>query len=734
MFQQCGWSHLVKSFRGPSKIASTVKDLPHPASALLCHLRKTGASARFSTKPWGPERIHQAIQRGCHQSALGHSEFLFNEMADMIEKGQWLVLPAKLATTLPNLRISPIGIVPQHERRPRTIVDYTYSGVNQDTVPLCFPEAMQFGRALDRILRKVAEADPRHGPVHLSKTDITDGFYNVRVNLDDIPTLGVVIPKSPGGDSLIAFPLALPMGWVNSPCIFSGLSETNADLTNMQKYIPSDLHNHNSMEDHAASTDSYERTPPYNAPLYRRSPIRHTDIYVDDFIQLMQGSRQKLRRYRRRLFNIIHKVFAPLTKSEGDPQGDANSQNTANSQNDPISLKKLLKGDAAWSTIKTILGWVLNTVAGTIHLPERRQNRLHEILASISPDQRRISLKKWHKILGELRSMELALPGLRGMFSTMQEAFRHQTAARISLGKPQHDFLEDIRHLAQELKSRPTHVQEVVPSFPSILGASDAAKPGMGGIAFSPEASPIMWRAQFPQDIRDAVVSDDNPRGTITNSDLELAGTIAHHDVIAQHLPVQHRTLGTATDNTPALAWQRKGSATTLGPAAYLLRCQALHQRHYRYQKTLGHIPGTLNKMADDTSRRWDLTDDELTNYFNATYPQTQPWKLLPLRPVMLSALTSSLRKMRPAPASFLPLQCAETKVGPSGQPTVNNSKWIPPYARWPTPSKSSWSTPTGSEQANAAAVASPSKLAQWIPNFAMWARRSPFWGPRTLV
>ena len=63
----------------------------------------------------------------------------------MVEKGQWLVLLYATVQDLPSLRLSPVGIVPQHNRRPRTIVDYSYHGVNAETVPLMAPEAMQFG-------------------------------------------------------------------------------------------------------------------------------------------------------------------------------------------------------------------------------------------------------------------------------------------------------------------------------------------------------------------------------------------------------------------------------------------------------------------------------------------------------------------------------------------------------------------------------------------------------------
>ena len=152
----------------------------------------------------------------------------------MIEKGQWMVLPYKAVRNLPNLRLSPIGVVPQRERRPRTIVDYTFFGVNDETIPLTAPESMQFGKALHRIIQAIVRADPRHGPVHIIKVDVADGFYRIHLAPCDIPTLGVTLPFSHEGEPLIAFPLTLPMGWVNSPPLFCSATETVCDLANQQ--------------------------------------------------------------------------------------------------------------------------------------------------------------------------------------------------------------------------------------------------------------------------------------------------------------------------------------------------------------------------------------------------------------------------------------------------------------------------------------------------------------------
>jgi hypothetical protein len=159
--QHLGWNALVASARGLSDIAAGVDRLRHPAAGVdrlrhpaagyLSYLRVSGAPSKQRTAPWPRSKRDAAMDRGAH--------FLYEEMADMVDKAQWIVLPYSLVERYPDLRISPIGVVPQH-KRPPTIVDYTYSGVNADTAPLCAPEAMQFGRALLRILQRIVHADP----------------------------------------------------------------------------------------------------------------------------------------------------------------------------------------------------------------------------------------------------------------------------------------------------------------------------------------------------------------------------------------------------------------------------------------------------------------------------------------------------------------------------------------------------------------------------------------------
>lgn len=734
LFHQVGFAETVRRLRTPNDFPDTVKYLPHKASRFLDYLRTHGAPAKMKTAPWSRQRCDAAIERGPHQSAIAHSSFLNGEMCDMADKGQWMVLPYDLVRHIPQLRISPLGIVPQAERRPRTIVDLSFFGVNQDTVPLAPSEAMQFGRALQRLLQKLVNSDPRHGPVYLIKVDISDGFYRIHVTPGDVPSLAVSFPPAPDGRKLVAFPMALPMGWVLSPPYFSAVTETGADLAN--QYLASSYqpgpHRLESMADAPDTADPppmppttvavlptpVPLPPPSTAPSVRRKPLEYVDIYVDDFVALAQGGPARRQRVRRTLFHTIDQVLRPLHPS--DPP----------TRQEPISEKKLRKGDARWSTRKVILGWVLDTVAQTIELPERRLLRLQEILASVPPTKKRISTKAWHQVLGELRSMVLAIPGLKGMFSVLQEALRHQSQRRIRLTRSSHDFLDDIRYLAQDLHNRPTRFREIVPTPIQLIGACDAAKAGMGGVFFPPNHAPCLWRAPFPLHIQEQVVSFDNPHGAITNSDLELAGILAQHNVIASSTDVREQTIGTLTDNTPALAWQTKGSTTTTGPAAYLLRLQALHQRHHRYLPRLAHIAGRTNSMADDCSRLWHLSDHDLLTHFNSTYPQNKPWRLCPLPSASLSSTISALQSKRPDPAFLRATSIPMTPVGTFGSVSATPSRMTPISNPSKTLSSSYRSSPPVS--ATATSPATQWDMLKLLPALGQWGRRLPSWGPLT--
>ena len=343
--------------------------------------------------------------------------------------------------------------------------------------------------------------------------------------------------------------------------------------------------------------------------------------------------------------------------------------------------------------------------------------------------------------------MSLALPGSAGCFSHLQEALGH-AQNRVKITQPVRDQLLDFKWMADSISKRPTHLAEVVPTPPSYYGAMDAAKEGMGGVWFPPVKAqplsirpprsqelshPILWRAPFPPNVKSKLVSLQNPHGIITNSDLELAGAVAHDDVLVQALPPSpHLSTCTFSDNTPAVAWKHKGSTSTTGPAAYLLQTAALHKRHYRYNNEMHHLPGHLNRMADDCSRLWSLSDDQLITHFNSTYPQPNTWKMHRLRPEMHSTLICNLLTKRSQPASYLRDLPRHAQRGPYGSRFAHPLMSTPSFRRWPTLCLSSKSSAFAGEMAESRPVATPTELALWRTPFAWSVRGFPAWGPKT--
>ena len=205
--------------------------LPHESAPLLEQMRLKGSPVKIDRPPLTPKQFAAAIAYGYHNSCDRDRSFLRKEMRDFVEKGFRIVLLLEDAVGLDGLRLSPAGLIPHRDRRDRIVIDYTWSGVNEATRRLA-PDSMQFCHALQRILQRMYDVDPRHGPIYMMKVDIADYFYRVGLAPEDVPSLGVCIPPGPDGKTLVAFPLFLPMGWVESPPHFCAVTETVADLAN----------------------------------------------------------------------------------------------------------------------------------------------------------------------------------------------------------------------------------------------------------------------------------------------------------------------------------------------------------------------------------------------------------------------------------------------------------------------------------------------------------------------
>ena len=100
-----------------------------------------------------------------------------------------------------------------------------------------------------------------------------------------------------------------------------------------------------------------------NAP-NTRDPLLSSDIkpssFVDSFVDNFTGLAHEYsnsRPVRQILLHAIDDTFFPLDSSDNP------------FRRQPTSSKKLNKCDCSWDTTKLILGWIIDTVSMTPHLP-----------------------------------------------------------------------------------------------------------------------------------------------------------------------------------------------------------------------------------------------------------------------------------------------------------------------------------------------------------------------------
>jgi hypothetical protein len=688
LLRHLGWPAFIRHLQHPSDYAADLHLLPHPAGPYLARLARSGIPAPSSAAPWSSNKRHRIVERGPHPSAAQHyCDFLYEDLLDMVSKRYWVVLPFAAIKHHPHLKLSPCGIVPQRTRRPRPIMDYTFTGVNQASLPIAPTHAMQFGQALSRILQRIADAGPLHGPVLLAKFDLSDGCYRVCLSPEAALELAVILPSPDPRRPLVGIPLSIPMGWAHSPPYFCAYTETAADLANQHCSDPALC-----LPPHPLERESQQPRVPLSPSFHPAclhlpthanipSPLSYTDVYIDDFISLAQRicASHTLR-------NVLWAISA-LFRHPPHPDDSP-------SRKQVISASKLAQGDGAWSKEKIVLGWLLNTAAGTIALPLHKRDRLHDILTQFI-GLKRTSRRKWQQLLGELHHMALAIRGASFLFSIFQSVLvDHPTATRLCLSPLVQTSLQDWLQLADSLATNPVPITTLVPRAPTYIGAVDASQAGLGGFwipsRFGSLPTPIAFRMPFPYHIQQRLVSATNPKGTITNSDLELAAIITGATTVSSITPTYHPLLLCASDNTPAVAWTTKGSTSSTGLNAHLLRWLAHVCRTSHFDLRVIATPGTSNTIADFCSRSFHLSDQDFLTDLNARFPIHPSWQLVHPTNTTTSDVTSALLcKMSPW-ASVPPAPMPPTPPGPSGVPFVPTSTSTPCYPTSPTPSSSS--------------------------------------------
>ena len=336
--------------------------------------------------------------------------------------------------------------------------------------------------------------------------------------------------------------------------------------------------------------------------------------------------------------------------------------------------------------------------------------------------------------------MSIALPGSRNMFGRLQDALSKGSKTRIDLSKGVHQALDDFRWLAKDLTSRPTRLAELIPLAPVAEGHHDASGSGAGGVWFpgdelqprhgyKPDV-PLLWRLKWPEFITRLLVTDENPDGTITNSDLELAGGLIHLEAIAQSFDVRERTVVSKGDNLNTTFWERKGSTTCNSPPAYLLRLFGMHQRYHRYLPRFDYIAGLSNHVADALSRDFHLSWPEQFSQLSPHLLQKCGYQVWTPPSALVSAVISALLRKQSPRESLLVEPPPPSGSGRSGSTTAMNWASTPFSKPSKTKFQSYKSSSTEYELANLQPTAIKSSLGRLKITYGRLHRRSLEWGP----
>ena len=190
----------------------------------------------------------------------------------------------------------------------------------------------------------------------------------------------------------------------------------------------------------------------------------------------------------------------------------------------------------------------------------------------------------------------------------------------------------------------------------------------------------IFWRTNFTVDITAQLVSWGNLEVQVTNSDLELAGSVIHYKCMVSFFDICEQNTLYRMDNVVGLWRQRKGPATSTSSQYHLLRLQYIHQRFHCY------VPhhGFMRRVDNGISKRLDhsryLTYASLLAHMENWHPQKLPWILwIPSRGIF-SVIASALQQTTSPRESLIvdpPLTMGTVRSGPSSTKTCPSTPYL---------------------------------------------------------
>ena len=605
----------------------------HPAGDLLLSYASEGCPV-ITGAPWSLAHMQAAVDRGPHESAMvpEAKDQLHAEVLEKVAQGHARLIDWDNIRHAPppETKISPVAMIPHKSRPFRAILDLSFSlrlgpttrvpSVNENTMKTAPRGAIdQLGHALARIIHAFGTAEPADN-IYMAKWDIKDGFWRLDCAAGQEWNFAYVLPSSVGGTLQLVIPTSLQMGWIESPPYFCAASETARDVG--QQYIETPV---GSLRPHKFLPCTQQHPDfdllPLTCPPTTSFPYL-MEVYVDDFISLaIPASKEHLDHAATAMMAGIHDVFPP----HADPAED------------PISLKKTTAGEAAWSLNKEILGLMFDGVNKTVWLSTKKRDLLIDTitgwLRQSSTSRQGIQFHEFRSTMSKIQHAFLTIPAGKGLLSPFYRVLAKQPPmVYLHRNAPLREAVVDCRTFLRESVATPTRCRNLITAWPDYVGIKDASRHGVGGIIIGENKTvpPTVFRFRWPDDISNNVISASNTSGTLTNSDLEMAGLLILWLVMEDVCPtLTDAHVALFSDNSPTVHWVQRLAAKHSTVAMQLVRALALRMQLKRSSPlTTLHIAGKRNAMTDIPSRsfgsvpRWHCkSETDFSHLFNMSFP-----------------------------------------------------------------------------------------------------------------
>ena len=662
-------------FRLPSTLAPILHH--HPWWERL-HRTLTSGAELFAPLPDENARrldLAEAMAFGNHSGATDQPDLLRDILRQEITKGWQIPIPMDRLPYLPGCVLTPLNIVtqdtinergeiiPKNRLTNNQSMVWTASGTstNSRVIDERLPPCL-FGHSLSRVIHSIVALRLRFPDkrILLAKADWKSAYRRCQ---PDVQSILQQITALDADTALIG--VRLSFGGKPWPAQWSVISEMTTDLINDMLLCDTfDLAELGTSLG-VSVPDRANNIPGSLAPA---QPIRvdvsvnprgQVDCYIDDHITVVLDHDNHVSRASFATPIGFQIMGRPLQTDEPLPR-------------DELECGKKRSAEGAMSESKIYLGWLINTHAMSIHLPQHKATAWSDTINQIL-DRGYTKRSDLETLVGRINHIGNIIRLSRHFISRIRH-FKDRSPhfRRLKISKTVAADLQLWLQFIQQARHGMS-LNLLTHRIPTVVYRTDSSEHGMGGFNSRGRA----WRWELPLHLVHRVslntleflasvvsIMVDGHEGTLIDQDCALI----------------------QTDSTTGEGWLRKSNFCSVDRSQQLIIARALASTCLDHNVCLysDWIQGTKNTIADSLSRDFDVSDSHLTHSLSRMFPSQVPpnFHISPV-PNEISSWLTSLLASAPATRESPPLptrsglqhgHVGSSSCPPLAFPTTNSS------------------------------------------------------------